>query len=184
MTIMLDKPLPHWQTKPDDPEITCAYVPGMLHQQTYDAVRRTGIPYSFIPVDQGDPHAYARLFRRQWTGARDLLWIEQDMLPPFGAFADMLGCDSPWCSFLYHCDNDTPTWGLGLCKFSMHMQQHVPTLGAQASRDHLGNVDRQHWATLNERIILLADHFGYRVHLHELKAGHLHDYEATRAAHP
>jgi len=184
MTLMTVAPQRSGTETPQDPVIVCCHIPGMLHEETHDRVLTSGIDFRFPEIDPVDPYAYARTFRQWWDGQGTLLWVEQDIVPPPGAFQAMLDCAEPWCSYEYHCNTATPAWGLGLCKFVDWMQIDTPTLGEQASRDYRGFQDRMHYAALNERIQQLADHMGYKVHLHEPRAEHLHDYGRADAGHP
>jgi len=165
-----------------EPFILVPYIDGMLHNETVESVRASGYPYALHALDPEDPYAYAALFADNWGRGSDLIIVEQDMIVPDHAVDEFEHCLEPWCSHTYDCDNEVPAYGLGICRFRYSVQQMWPTLGEQAARDHRGRARRQHWTTLNERIISLMLHWGVKVHLHEPEARHLHYYGTPDAA--
>ncbi len=182
MTRIMGEPPPLDPLDTLDPIIVVPYIDRMLHEETVESVRQAGYPYALWPLDPDDPFAYATLLAGLWNRGDDLIIVEQDMIVPPGAIKAMIKCEALWCSHTYDCDNDVPAYGLGLCKFSKYVQTIRPSLGEQAARNYRGVARRQHWTTLNERIIYLMEHWGYKVHLHEPEARHLHYYGNSDAA--
>lgn len=176
MTLIKGGPPPVVPLKRVEPLVMVPYVEGMLHEETVNAVRGSGLPYALWPLDRGDPFAYAGLFAQWWTTPGTLVVVEQDIVAPFGGIHDMVECPHAWCSFTYDCNTEVPAYGLGLCKFEWGMREMFPTLGEQAARSYKGVARAMRWTSLNERIITLMNHFGMAVHLHGPAATHLHDY--------
>lgn len=182
MTLIKDQPPPQDMTDQIEPMILVPYVEAMLHAETVDSVRAAGYPYALWPIDRQDPYAYGALLADQWNRGGDLVVVEQDIVVPGGAIDALLKCEHLWCSHLYDCNNEVPSYGLGLCRFTAYVQQRYPSLAEQAARSYLGKARRMRYEALNERIITLMNHWGYRIHLHEPQAEHLHDYGRDDAA--
>jgi hypothetical protein len=167
-------------TTPGTAHIVVPYIPGMLHQETIDVVCGTGLPVTFQIIHEDDPYEYGRVFASWWNRGQDLIWVEQDVAPD-GLFARRFQvCDRPWCTHQYPCDTNPFVYGLGVCRFTSKMQATAPGLGEQAAKDHTLRPYTMHWTALNERVITLALHFGFKPHVHAPVAGHLHDYESER----
>jgi hypothetical protein len=163
---------------PATAQIVVPCVAGMLHQETITAVCDTGLSVTFQLIPADDPYAYGRVFASWWNRGQDLIWVEQDMVPDQLFVKRFTACDRPWCTHPYFCDSPVPAYGLGVCRFTSKMQAAVPSLGEQAARDHTLRPYTMHWKALNERVINLGLHFGYKPCLHTPAAGHLHDYGA------
>lgn len=176
MTLIKDGPPAQPRSERFEPLVLVPYVHGMLHEETVAVIAASGYPYTLWPLNPDDPYAYGALFAEWWVKPGDLIIVEQDIVPPPDSIDKMVRCEALWCSHQYHCNTDTPAYGLGLCKFADAAKRYHPTLGEQAARNYLGHARQMHWHGLNERIIALMAHWGHNVHLHDPIAQHLHDY--------
>lgn len=179
MTLIEGAPPPTDPVNWGAPLIVVPYCEGMLHRETVDSVRAGSYPYVLWQVDRADPYAYGALLAEQWNRGQDLVVVEQDIIVPDGAIDMMVSCTAPWCSHLYYTGTEVPSYGLGLCKFSVAVQSYWPTLAEQAARSYTGKARSMRYEALNERYISLMNHWGYKVHLHEPAALHLHEYGNT-----
>lgn len=176
VTLMQGQPPPIELPRMPEPLILIPYTAGKLHDETVDAVRAAGYPYTLWPIDAQDVYAYGALFADFWAKPGDLVIIEQDIVPPAGSITKLIECTYPWCSHYYYCNNPVPAYGLGMCRFTDTIKRRLPSLGEQAARDYRGHARRMHYLNLNERIISLMHHWGVTAHMHDPIAAHLHDY--------
>lgn len=178
MTLLQGMPPPPEPSRLAEPLILIPYTQGKLHEETVEAARASGFPYTLWPINAQDVFAYGALFADWWVKPGDLVIIEQDIVPPAGSITALIDCTMPWCSHEYHCNNPVPAYGLGLCKFTDTVKRRLPSLGEQAARDYQGRARKMHYRNLNERIIDLMHHWSISAHIHQPTAAHLHDYEA------
>lgn len=171
------RPMIHDIDPAPTPGVVLPFVDGMLQVLTVESVRAdVGLNYTLAPIDPHDPYAYGRVLVKMWNEGDDLVVVEQDIVVPAGGINEMLGCFHEWCGFTYHCNQDKPAHGLGLCKFSVALQLAHPELARNAAR-HQGTGAEMHvpWISLNERYHAQLKACGVEFHSHGV-AEHLHDY--------
>ena len=85
-------------------------------------------PHAEVVDVSGDNYGYWREIRARWTGERDLIIIEQDVVAEAGTVASLEGCPQDWCAFEYAIFGSEMRLkvGLGCVKISAAAQLKVP----------------------------------------------------------
>jgi hypothetical protein len=75
------------------------FTPGRVRNEVRAAVEPLGARF----VEMRGPTSYFDLFESQWTGERDLILLEQDVLPARSILREMAACTvaEGWCSGLF-----------------------------------------------------------------------------------
>src|SRR5579859_1112290 len=108
--------------------VVVPHVPGMLRSRTRLAVlEQAGTAAVFIP-DPGGGFYYADLLRRLWRELGPLVIVEQDVVPPPGSIAGLLGCPQLWCGHMLPAPGRLISQSFGLVKFSAELKARLPLL--------------------------------------------------------
>jgi hypothetical protein len=125
------------------------------------------------------PTAYPDLVEDYWTGKRDLVIIEQDIVIRDGTIHSLLDCDQDWCTYAYKCPGPEGSLydnSLGCTKISKKMQKVYPFARL---REVIPNL---YWHTFDLAIQAVVWH-DLDAHLHSGEIEHLHEFPKAKG-HP
>ncbi len=151
--------------------IICPFIPGMLRDETQEALRAEGA--WFYPLDPEDGRAYGKVLVHEWTKAEDFLIVEQDMLPTKADIQLMRDCPEQYCAAVYAWTTDIGP-SLGFTRFRREFMLRYPDAMREAN-------ERAEWYQLDvvlQRAILVRDH-NEQPHIHP-QVVHLNEAKALR----
>jgi hypothetical protein len=158
------------------PTILVPFVDGMLRPETRDWAAAQEPYATCYQLERTHTGAYGELLLAHWGAGRDLVVIEQDIVPPELAVERFAACPMPWCTHPYLIQDTLHERVLGCVRFSAKLQQAFPHLMWQAARNYAGLRQASTWWQLNEQISRYLDIQRIPVHPHTPPATHLHDY--------
>ena len=155
--------------------ILLGYTPKLLQQKTVNACK----PYDVEYVDvSGSEFDYWRAIKARWSGAGDLLIIEQDIVIRPGVVEELLACPESWCAFGFiTCDPEYVLYeGLGCTRFRKELMRQVSMQEIQET----GNKYWPHrpgpdccWCHCDAKIKQTLQENGFNVHRHTPRVQHL-----------
>lgn len=141
----------------------------------------------------GSPTSYWKALKSRWTGQRDMLVIEQDILIHDQVIPQLEACDKDWCVFpyLYGTGNVVNLSGpqfmttcLGCTRFSKRLQRVVnldtvfthpkAVYRRQACADRNCTDDAMCWKHIDQVINQVLELAGYEAHWHMPMVSHGH----------
>lgn len=149
------------------------YVRGMLRDETRAAVTAQDANAEFVELRRGSPTAYARLLLDLWRRPGDTVIVEQDVVPPPYAIANLLRCTSGWCTHPMYHGAVVKTDLLGLAKFSAALKGLCPQAGEAALLGGIGNYAWPHWRSCDQLLARWFQHRDYDPCVHLPRAVHL-----------
>ncbi len=159
--------------------IRVPFVPGMIERPVLDALEGEGRDYYPVQLDPEDDFAYARYWRGEWGRHLDLIFEEEDVLPPLDSIAALPACKREWCALEVSLGDHLSARTLGLVKFSYSLQHRLPDLAFQALPLSRSGDRSVHWRSVDSAIIRELDFAGVTVHIHQPPALHLHRYPGS-----
>lgn len=167
-----------WPFEDSPAKVVVPYVPGMLRPETVTAVTEQVDYATLFPIDAEDQTGYTRMFLALFGGHKDLVIIEQDIVPASGSIKGMLRCGYDWCTCPYPVSGVECVDALGCVRFSAALQQAFSTVIYQVAREHNGKGAPRTWRNLDQAVRALLTSKGLRPHHDHPAAAHLHDYES------
>ncbi len=153
------------------------YIRGMVRSGTRRALAFGSPAPTYVALDPADPYAYGRLVLWLWSARCTFVIIEQDMVPPVGAIRGLLDCPEPWCTHAYLVSGHRVERCLGVAKLSAALTTEHPELVRRVlCRKREGKLDVP-WSSVDSYLARGLQGLGFRHHLHEPDAVHLHEYE-------
>jgi len=145
------------------------------------------------------PTDYWQLIEESWSGQRDLILLEEDVVPPDGLLAEMAACPEDWCAGTFGKPwrvpvprNPDPVTGaydendwilhsdiaLGLNRFSAGFQAAHPDALIRAAEPYVDkrrNPVQKHWCHLDPGLIQWTLLYQLRLepHIHWPACGHV-----------
>lgn len=120
---------------------------------------------------------YARAINSRWW-PHTLIINEADVYGPAGWLHSLLWCREPWCVYEYEVSGRLLAPLLGLAKFDGTILARLPQLPKTAFWYRGGKREWCHWRSCCELLASELQGHGYRPHVHQPAAVHLHDYGA------
>lgn len=102
-----------------------------LKDRTARAVTAQCADPRFCLTTKRSPFSYADVMRDLWRRPGDLIIVEQDVIPPSGAFDRFIHCPAPWCTHPHWTGEHYQHDSLGLAKFSADLRRRLPQLADQ-----------------------------------------------------
>lgn len=163
-----------------DTIVVVPFVPGMLREQTMQALHDSGMAYLTVPLRPGNEYEYAAAFRLWWNLPFDLIILEQDMVPAPGQLRFLAVHEGEWVSAGYHCGNGQYATGLGFCKIARTLRERHPNAGFNATADPRDPRELIGWMSLNENVERHLTRLGERQTVLGFTVEHLHHPEPAR----
>lgn len=149
------------------------FVGGMLREETRAAVLDQDANAVFVELPRTSPTAYARLLLDLWRRPGDVVIVEQDVIPPPYAIANLLRCTSGWCTHPMLHGEKVATDLLGLAKFSDALKRLCPQAGEAALLGGIGAYMWPHWRSCDQLLSRWFRHRDYDPCVHLPQAVHL-----------
>ena len=108
------------------------YVAGRLDHRALRALHEQYPAHAIYRQRAEHPTDYADDLRQVWRMPGDLVVVEQDVVVPRGAIAELLACDADWCTHPHWTGERYDTQTLGLAKFSAGLRFVYPHLADRA----------------------------------------------------
>lgn len=156
--------------------VAVPYVGGMLWRAVMGACERQAQQVFSYRLDPTDTTAYARLLVELWPVPKTLFVVEQDVIPPAGALPRMQRCPETWCTVPYSVGNGPAAGMLGCAKFGVRLRRTHPGFIREALRLATRPGEWCPWTQCDTRLAMLLQAHGYRPHVHNPPAVHLHPY--------
>lgn len=153
--------------------VTVPYVRGMLRDETRAAVLAQDPRARFVELPAGSAVAYARHLIEWWKEPGDTIIVEQDVIPPPGAFASLLHCTSGWCTHPMLHGTAVKTDLLGLVRWSAWLKRFCPQAMESALLGGVGSWHWPHWRSCDQLWARWAAHRDYAPCVHQPEAVHL-----------
>jgi hypothetical protein len=110
--------------------ILCCPVKGSYHPVTMKCLKEYG--RESVVLEELDPdwpedlkYGMRNAIAQYWTGEKDLIHVDHDMVFIWDNLRDMVNCDSLWCSCPYLAFGQQINAPLGFTKFSAELQRKV-----------------------------------------------------------
>lgn len=152
--------------------IVVGYVDGMLAELT----RAWAEAHDARMVRLSADTDYHDLLAGMWTGAEDLIVVEQGVDPAPGVVSTMAACRRPWCASPYWVGHSWLADGLGCTRIAARVQVRHPDLWATFEVDD--GLPARDWRRVDTRLSAALRRRGYRPHVHA-RSRHLHDYRCA-----
>lgn len=169
-------PRARYRGREDETLILVPHVEGMLRPETQAWAKGLDATVALPLLDRTNTHAYGEMLYQHWAGQRDLVIVEQDVVPPDHAVERFNACSMPWCTHPYLIEDYVGDMVLGCTRFTARLQRQLPHLMWHAARNLGGLRQPTPWYSLNEQIIRYLQINRIPVHPHTPPATHLHDY--------
>jgi hypothetical protein len=116
------------------------------------------------------PTSYFELIESLWTGERDFIVLEEDVLPADAVIDSMARCSDLWCSGAFAMDGGLGSTALGFSRFSARLQREIPDAMEQVAIIY----PQRYWVCLDAALIERVLEKRFRPHVHLPAAEHLH----------
>lgn len=175
-------------------------VRGQIRPETILSVVGQVDRYHQMEQDPDNPWDYANALRELWRAPGELIVLEQDVVVPEGAIANLLACDEDWCTHPHWTGSRYDLQTLGLVKFGGEMRYLFRHLADRAlgrrdpngphaavrfgDIDPWGSPDPWDWPTTipwhqcDTQLAKALIDAGYAVHIHNPPTRHLRHYTA------
>lgn len=160
-----------------DPLVVIPCIPGKLHTEAVAAAVEAGFPVRVVVHDPADHLSYAGVLRDLWARPGEWVMVEQDVIPPAGALAGMLGCRHEWCTLLHFIGSHWDTRTLGVARFSLPLRLRMPALIEGAVSSWPQHRSPSWPLPLDTQLARLLGIAGVEPHVHPGRTRHLHRYD-------
>lgn len=99
-----------------------------IHDEVRQALTDQGATIVPVLTPARDRFSYGDALRRAWTGKRDIIVCEADVVPPEGAIEQLADCTEVWCSHAIWTGDRYDERTIGLVRWSMRLQLEHPQL--------------------------------------------------------
>lgn len=156
--------------------ILCAYTD--LRPETKQALDPWGPEYVDV---SSSPQAYWSAVRDRWTGERDLVIIEHDVVVHDQVMPEFAQCDRLWCTFPYPCAQGGQfETGAGCARYSKYLQRFIPASEIEEKAVHWVYCDCPPecspgicWHHMDAYLVGAFQRYDISLHLHEGAVGHV-----------
>lgn len=99
-----------------------------LQRQVIASVVEQWSHYKLQLTSSRNPFAYGDVLRTLWRWPGEFVLVEQDVVPPPGAIAQLFTCDMPWCTHPHWMGDHYGTSTTGLVRWSLGLRENLPAL--------------------------------------------------------
>lgn len=115
-----------------------------------------------------DDEGYWRVIEKFWTGADDLVVVEQRIEIHEAVIREFTSCRIPWCVFPYEISRGAWMYqGLGCARFTAELQREIPAADLETALPL-----PLHWSRMEGQVIAAARAHGHHPHVHQPPVTH------------